>query len=146
MTNILNTEEIMGILPHRFPFLLVDKIVELEEKKRIVGIKNVTYNENFFQGHFPSKPVMPGVLIIEAMAQVGGVLLLKSLPEMKRRVVFFMGIDKAKFRRPVYPGDQIRIEVEVLRLRERTCKVQGKAFVEGDLVAEAEIMSALSGD
>ena len=146
MANILNIEEIMGILPHRFPFLLVDKIVELEEKKRIVGIKNVTYNENFFQGHFPSKPVMPGVLIIEAMAQVGGVLLLKSLPEMKRRVVFFMGIDKAKFRRPVYPGDQIRIEVEVLRLRERTCKVQGKAFVDGDLVAEAEIMSALSGD
>jgi beta-hydroxyacyl-ACP dehydratase FabZ len=146
MENILNVEEIMGILPHRFPFLLVDKIVELEEKKRIVGIKNVTYNENFFQGHFPSKPVMPGVLIIEAMAQVGGVLLLKSLPEIKRRVVFFMGIDKAKFRRPVYPGDQIRIEVEVLRLRERTCKVQGKAFVEGDLVAEAEIMSALSGD
>jgi 3-hydroxyacyl-[acyl-carrier-protein] dehydratase/UDP-3-O-[3-hydroxymyristoyl] N-acetylglucosamine deacetylase/3-hydroxyacyl-[acyl-carrier-protein] dehydratase len=146
MANMLNIEEIMGILPHRFPFLLVDKIVELEEKKRIVGIKNVTYNENFFQGHFPSKPVMPGVLIIEAMAQVGGVLLLKSLPEMKRRVVFFMGIDKAKFRRPVYPGDQIRIEVEVLRLRERTCKVQGKAFVDGDLVAEAEIMSALSGD
>jgi beta-hydroxyacyl-ACP dehydratase FabZ len=146
MGNILNVEEIMGILPHRFPFLLVDRIVELEEKKRIVGIKNVTYNESFFQGHFPDKPIMPGVLIIEAMAQVGGVLLLKSLPEMKRKVVFFMGIDKAKFRRPVYPGDQIRIEVEVLRLRERTCKVQGKAFVEDELVAEAEIMSALGGE
>lgn len=146
MGNILNVEEIMGILPHRFPFLLVDKIVELEEKKRIVGIKNVTYNESFFQGHFPDKPIMPGVLIIEAMAQVGGVLLLKSLPEMKRKVVFFMGIDKAKFRRPVYPGDQIRIEVEVLRLRERTCKVQGKAFVEDELVAEAEIMSALGDE
>jgi beta-hydroxyacyl-ACP dehydratase FabZ len=146
MGNILNVEEIMGILPHRFPFLLVDRIVELEEKKRIVGIKNVTYNESFFQGHFPDKPIMPGVLIIEAMAQVGGVLLLKSLPEMKRKVVFFMGIDKAKFRRPVYPGDQIRIEVEVLRLRERTCKVQGKAFVEDELVAEAEIMSALGDE
>jgi beta-hydroxyacyl-ACP dehydratase FabZ len=146
MGNILNVEEIMGILPHRFPFLLVDRIVELEEKKRIVGIKNVTYNESFFQGHFPDKPIMPGVLIIEAMAQVGGVMLLKSLPEMKRKVVFFMGIDKAKFRRPVYPGDQIRIEVEVLRLRERTCKVQGKAFVEDELVAEAEIMSALGDE
>jgi beta-hydroxyacyl-ACP dehydratase FabZ len=143
MENILNVEEIMGILPHRFPFLLVDRIVEIEEKKRIVGIKNVTYNESFFQGHFPDKPIMPGVLIIEAMAQVGGVLLLKSLPEMKRKVVYFMGIDKAKFRRPVFPGDQIRIEVEVLRLRERTCKVLGKAFVEDELVAEAEIMSAL---
>jgi beta-hydroxyacyl-ACP dehydratase FabZ len=143
MENILNVEEIMGILPHRFPFLLVDRIVEIEEKKRIVGIKNVTYNESYFQGHFPDKPIMPGVLIIEAMAQVGGVLLLKSLPEMKRKVVYFMGIDKAKFRRPVFPGDQIRIEVEVLRLRERTCKVLGKAFVEDELVAEAEIMSAL---
>jgi len=146
MAITLNTKEIMGILPHRFPFLLVDKIIELEERKRIVGIKNVTYNESFFQGHFPSQPIMPGVLIIEAMAQVGGVLLLKSIPEMKRRVVYFIGIDKAKFRRPVYPGDQIRIEVEVMRLRERTCKVKGKAFVEGELVAEAEIMSALSSD
>lgn len=140
---IINIDEIMKLLPHRFPFLLVDRIVELEEKKRIVGIKNVTINESFFQGHFPKTPIMPGVLIIEAMAQVGGILLLRTIPERENKLVYFMGIDQAKFRKPVLPGDQLRFEVEVLRLKSRVCKMQGKAYVGEELVAEAIIMSSM---
>jgi len=140
---IINIEEIMQILPHRFPFLLVDRIVELEENKRIVGIKNVTINEGFFQGHFPKTPIMPGVLIIEAMAQVGGILLLRTISDRKNKLAYFMGIDQAKFRKPVLPGDQLRFEVEVLKMKSRVCKMQGKAYVGEELVAEAIIMSSL---
>ncbi|MDH5405802.1 MAG: 3-hydroxyacyl-ACP dehydratase FabZ [Candidatus Aminicenantes bacterium] len=140
---IINIDEIMKLLPHRFPFLLVDRIVELEENKRIVGIKNVTINEGFFQGHFPKTPIMPGVLIIEAMAQVGGILLLRTIPDRENKLVYFMGIEQAKFRKPVLPGDQLRFEVEVLKLKSRVCKMQGKAYVGEDLVAEAIIMSSM---
>ncbi len=140
---VINIDEIMKLLPHRFPFLLVDRIVELEENKRIVGIKNVTINEGFFQGHFPKTPIMPGVLIIEAMAQVGGILLLRTVPDRENKLVYFMGIDQAKFRKPVLPGDQLRFEVEVMRLKSRVCKMQGKAYVGEDLVAEAIIMSSM---
>jgi beta-hydroxyacyl-ACP dehydratase FabZ len=140
---MMDVTEIQGILPHRYPFLLVDRILEIDEGKRIVGIKNVTFNEEFFQGHFPGKPVMPGVLIIEAMAQVGGVLLLKDVPDRENKLVYFMGIDEARFRKPVVPGDQIRFELEVLRRKTTTCKLQGKAYVDGGLVAEAVILSAM---
>jgi beta-hydroxyacyl-ACP dehydratase FabZ len=140
---MMDVVEIQGILPHRYPFLLVDRILEIEPGKRIVGIKNVTVNEEFFQGHFPGKPVMPGVLIVEAMAQVGGVLLLQNIPDREKKLVYFMGIDEARFRKPVVPGDQIRFEIEVIRLKTSTCKLQGRAFVDGQLVAEAIIMSAM---
>jgi beta-hydroxyacyl-ACP dehydratase FabZ len=140
---MMDVTEIQGILPHRYPFLLVDRILEVEPGKRIVGIKNVTVNEGFFQGHFPGKPVMPGVLIVEAMAQVGGVLLLRDVPDRESKLVYFAGIDEARFRRPVVPGDQIRFEVEVLRRKATTCKLQGKALVDGALVAEAVILSAM---
>jgi 3-hydroxyacyl-[acyl-carrier-protein] dehydratase len=139
----MDVVEIQKILPHRYPFLLVDRILEVEPRRRIVGIKNVTVNEPFFQGHFPGKPVMPGVLIVEAMAQVGGVLLLSDVPDREKKLVLFAGIDEARFRRPVGPGDQVRFEVEVLRLKASTCKLQGKAFVDGALVAEAVILSAM---
>jgi len=139
----MDVVEIQKILPHRYPFLLVDRILEVEPRRRIVGIKNVTVNEPFFQGHFPGKPVMPGVLIVEAMAQVGGVLLLSDVPDREKKLVLFAGIDEARFRRPVVPGDQVRFEVEVLRLKASTCKLQGKAFVDGALVAEAVILSAM---
>jgi len=139
----MDVVEIQKILPHRYPFLLVDRILEVEPRRRIVGIKNVTVNEPFFQGHFPGKPVMPGVLIVEAMAQVGGVLLLSDVPDREKKLVLFAGIDEARFRRPVGPGDQVRFEVEVLRLKASTCKLQGKAFVDGALVAEAVVLSAM---
>lgn len=139
----MDVVEIQKVLPHRYPFLLVDRILEVEPRRRIVGIKNVTVNEPFFQGHFPGKPVMPGVLIVEAMAQVGGVLLLSDVPDREKKLVLFAGIDEARFRRPVVPGDQVRFEVEVLRLKASTCKLQGKAFVDGALVAEAVILSAM---
>jgi len=139
----MDVVEIQKILPHRYPFLLVDRILEIDPGKRIVGVKNVTVNEEFFLGHFPGKPVMPGVLIVEAMAQVGGVLLLKDMPEREHKLVLFAGIDEARFRRPVVPGDQIRFEVEVLRLKSSTCKLQGRAYVDGNLVAEAVILSAM---
>jgi len=139
----MDVVEIQKILPHRYPFLLVDRILEVEPRRRIVGIKNVTVNEPFFQGHFPGKPVMPGVLIVEAMAQVGGVLLLSDVPDREKKLVLFAGIDEARFRRPVVPGDQVRFEVEVLRLKASTCKLQGKAFVDGALVAEAVVLSAM---
>lgn len=134
----LGIEEIMEILPHRYPFLLVDKIVYIEDDRRVVGIKNVTHDEPFFQGHFPGRPVMPGVLQIEAMAQVAGVLLLRK-GERKGKTPFLMGADRVKFRRPVVPGDQLRLEAEVVRVRSRAGHVRTKAYVEGQLVAEAEI-------
>jgi UDP-3-O-[3-hydroxymyristoyl] N-acetylglucosamine deacetylase/3-hydroxyacyl-[acyl-carrier-protein] dehydratase len=139
----LSIEQIKEIMPHRYPFLLVDRILSLEEGKRVVGLKNVTINEPFFQGHFPGHPIMPAVLIIEAMAQVGGVLLLSMVEKPKEKLVYFMSIDKAKFRKPVFPGDQVRFELEMLKLRFNTCKMRGKAFVGKDLVAEAELLSVL---
>jgi beta-hydroxyacyl-ACP dehydratase FabZ len=139
----LEIREIMDRIPHRYPFLLVDRVIELVPQQRIVAIKNVTMNEPFFQGHFPGAPVMPGVLIIEALAQAGAVLLLSDIPDRASKLVYFTGIDEARFRRPVVPGDQIRLTMEVLKLRSRTCKMRGTATVEGELVAEAEIMSAL---
>ncbi len=138
-------EDIMKVLPHRYPFLLVDRILEIEEKKRIVGLKNVTINEPFFQGHFPGHPIMPGVLIIEAMAQVGGMLLMGSVDSPESKVVYFMSLDNVKFRRPVKPGDQIRFELEVTQLRGMVCKMHGIAMVEGDIVAEAD-MAAMVRD
>jgi len=136
--------EIQALLPHRYPFLLVDRIKELDPDRRIVGIKNVTVNEPFFQGHFPGRPVMPGVLIIEAMAQVGGVLAFKSLGQKGRPVVYLTGIDGAKFRRPVVPGDQLRFEVDLLRKRPPFWKMQAKAFVDGELVCEAEVTAMVT--
>jgi len=133
---------IQRIMPHRYPFLLVDRILSLEEN-RVVGIKNVTINEPFFNGHFPGHPIMPAVLIIEAMAQCGGVLLLNTVDRAKDKLVYFMGIDNAKFRKPVRPGDQLRFELTLLRLKSRICKMEGKAYVDGDLVAEAELLSSI---
>ncbi len=139
----LDIRAILERLPHRYPFLLVDRILEFEDDKRIVGIKNVTFNEQFFQGHFPIKPVMPGVLIIEAMAQVGAILLIGAIPDRHNKLVYFTGIDGARFRKPVEPGDRLRIECTVLKLKSRFCKMRGEATVEGQLVAEAEFMSSL---
>jgi len=139
----LQIREIMERIPHRYPFLLVDRVIELVPQQRIVAIKNVTINEPFFQGHFPGAPVMPGVLIIEALAQAGAVLLLSEIPDRASKLVYFTGIDEARFRRPVIPGDQIRLTMDVLKLRSRTCKMRGTAEVAGELVAEAVIMSAL---
>ena len=141
---ILDVNEIQKILPHRPPFLLVDRIVELEPHKRIVGIKNVTMNEPFFVGHFPNFPVMPGVLIIEAMAQTGGVLALRDESDYADRLVLFAAIERAKFRRPVVPGDQMRMELEVLSRRATFCRMQGKCFVDGELAAEAIIMCKIA--
>ncbi len=142
LRKILDINQILSILPHRYPFLLVDRIVEFEERKRIVGIKNVTMNEPFFQGHFPGHPIMPGVLILEAMAQIGGVLCLQ--PEANRgKLAYFMSIDKAKFRKPVFPGDQLRIELTVLNLKSRNGKFKGEAYVGTELVTEGEIMFSL---
>jgi UDP-3-O-[3-hydroxymyristoyl] N-acetylglucosamine deacetylase/3-hydroxyacyl-[acyl-carrier-protein] dehydratase len=138
-------EDIMKVLPHRYPFLFVDRILEIEEKKRIVGLKNVSINEPFFQGHFPGHPIMPGVLIIEAMAQVGGMLLMGSIGEPGSKVVYFMSLDNVKFRRPVKPGDQIRFELEITQLRGTVCKMRGVALVDGEVVAEAD-MAAMVRD
>ncbi len=140
---VADINEILQALPHRYPFLLVDRIVEIEPGKRIVGIKNVTINEQFFVGHFPGAPVMPAVLIIESMAQVSGVLIYKDLPEREKKLIFFTGIESAKFRRPVVPGDQLRIEMELLRRRKNFGKMNGKALVEGKLVAEAVVQFAI---
>ena len=142
---MIGIQEIMDILPHRYPFLLVDKIVEMEMGKRIVGIKNVTMNEPFFQGHFPGRPIMPGVLIIEAMAQTGGVLAMKSVPpeQVKNKVIFFMSIDKAKFRKPVIPGDQLRFEIDVIRQRSNIMSLKAQALVDGAVAAEAEMMAMI---
>jgi beta-hydroxyacyl-ACP dehydratase FabZ len=137
---MLGPREIEGILPHRYPFLLVDRILELEVGKRVVGIKNVTANEPFFPGHFPGHPIMPGVLIVEAMAQTGGVLLMQTLSTQgQRKLVYFTGIDRARFRKPVVPGDQLRFEIQLLQLRRQLCRMKGTATVEGKLAAEAEM-------
>jgi UDP-3-O-[3-hydroxymyristoyl] N-acetylglucosamine deacetylase / 3-hydroxyacyl-[acyl-carrier-protein] dehydratase len=136
-------EDIMKVLPHRYPFLLVDRIVEIEDKKRIVGIKNVTINEPFFQGHFPGHPIMPGVLIIEAMAQVGGMLLLGTVGDPNTKVVYFMSLDNVKFRRPVKPGDQLRFELDVIQIRGTVCKMHGVGKVDGDVVVEADMAATI---
>ena len=139
----LDIAKIMQYLPHRYPFLLVDRILAIEGQKRIVGIKNVTINEPFFQGHFPGHPIMPGVLIIEAMAQVGGMLLMSHFEgqNVEDKVVYFMSLDNVKFRRPVVPGDQIRFELEMVQFRGRTCRMKGAGYVDGQVVAEAEMMA-----
>jgi 3-hydroxyacyl-[acyl-carrier-protein] dehydratase len=139
----MDINAIVKSIPHRYPFLLVDRILEMEKGRRVVAIKNVTMNEPYFQGHFPGAPVMPGVLIIEAMAQAGAVLLLHDMADRDSRLILFTGIDKARFRRPVVPGDQLRFTLEVLRLRTRAMKLKCIAEVDGQLAAEAEIMSAL---
>jgi UDP-3-O-[3-hydroxymyristoyl] N-acetylglucosamine deacetylase/3-hydroxyacyl-[acyl-carrier-protein] dehydratase len=144
-TGMYTIEDIMKVLPHRYPFLFVDRILEIEEKKRIVGLKNVSINEPFFQGHFPGHPIMPGVLIIEAMAQVGGMLLMGSIGDPESKVVYFMSLDNVKFRRPVKPGDQIRFELVITQLRGTVCKMHGVAKVEGEIVAEAD-MAAMVRD
>jgi len=141
---VYGINEIMKFLPHRYPFLLVDRIVELEPEKRIVGLKNVTINEPFFQGHFPGAPVMPGVLIIESMAQVAGVMIYRDLPDKEKKLIYFTGIEDAKFRRPVLPGDQLRIEMELLNRRSNFGKMQGRATVDGKLVAEAVVLFAIA--
>ncbi len=138
----MDISKIMDYLPHRYPFLLVDRIIEVEGLKRIVGIKNVTINEPFFQGHFPGHPIMPGVLIIEAMAQVGGMLLMSHYEgDNANKVVYFMSLDNVKFRRPVVPGDQIRFELDMIQFRGKTCRMKGVGFVDGQVVAEAEMMA-----
>ncbi|SJZ47428.1 3-hydroxyacyl-ACP dehydratase FabZ [Selenihalanaerobacter shriftii] len=142
---MLDINEVKEILPHRYPFLLVDRILEFEEGERVVGLKNVTTNEEFFNGHYPGHPVMPGVLIIEAMAQVGGFVMLDNKDSEEEQVPYFAGIDKARFRKPVIPGDQLIIEAEVLKLRGRIGKVSTKALVDDEIVAEARLMFAIQG-
>jgi 3-hydroxyacyl-[acyl-carrier-protein] dehydratase len=139
----LGITEIMQILPHRYPLLLIDRVVELVRMQRVVAIKNVTINEPFFQGHFPTYPIMPGVLIVEAMAQAGGALLLTEVPDRDDKLMVFTGIDEARFRAPVVPGDQVRIEVEVLKWSRRGATMRGNAYVDGKLVCEAEIRCQL---
>ncbi|MGA9063629.1 MAG: 3-hydroxyacyl-ACP dehydratase FabZ, partial [Terracidiphilus sp.] len=129
----LTIQEIMDFLPHRFPFLLIDRVVEFEPTKRLVAIKNVTMNEPFFQGHFPGYPIMPGVLVVEAMAQAGALIMLAEIGDREKKLAVFTGIEKAKFRRPITPGDQIRIEVNVLSFRSRAGRIEGKAFVDGKM-------------
>jgi len=141
---IMTIHEIMKVLPHRYPMLLVDRILEIEEGKRIVGLKNVTANEQFFQGHFPGAPVMPGVLIIEAMAQCGAVLFLRAIKDRDKKLFLFGGVDKARFRKPVIPGDQLIFECEVMQQRSSTVKIKGVAKVGGAVVAEAEMLSVMA--
>ena len=141
---MIDVKEIMQILPHRYPFLLVDRIESLKEGEEIVGIKNVSINEPFFVGHFPGNPIMPGVLIIEAMAQVGGVLAFHSSPkEWAGSLVYFMGIDKVRFRKPVVPGDQLRLKLTTIRQKQKVFKMRGEAYVDDALVAEAELLAAI---
>ncbi len=136
--------EIQSLIPHRYPFLLIDRVLEIEPLKRIVAIKNVTMNEPFFQGHFPGAPVMPGVLIIEAMAQAGAILLFREVPDRENKLMYFAGIENARFRKPVVPGDQLRFEVNVLKYKMGFCKLEGKAFVDDKLVCEATVQSAVA--
>ncbi len=144
MDSIYAITDIMRFLPHRYPFILVDRILELEPGKRVKALKNVTINEPFFQGHFPASPIMPGVLIMEAMAQAGGVLVIESLPPEKHgSLVYFMGIDKARFRQPVVPGDQLIFEIEMMRSRGKAAKLAGIATVDGKRVAEAEVLATI---
>jgi beta-hydroxyacyl-ACP dehydratase FabZ len=138
-SSVQKIDEILKTLPHRYPFLLVDRILETDGSTHMVGLKNVTMNEPFFQGHFPDHPVMPGVLLVEALAQVGVVLLLSGDPSRDKKLVYFSAIDKCRFRQPVVPGDQLRIEVSVLRQRDRYYKMRGQALVDGTVVVEAEL-------
>ena len=141
---MLTITDIMKILPHRYPMLLVDRVVEIDEGKRIVGIKNVTANEQFFQGHFPGAPVMPGVLIVEAMAQCSAVLILRDIPDRDEKLFLFGGVDKARFRKPVIPGDQLIMECTVLQKRASTVRMRGEAKVDGVIVAEADMLSVMT--
>lgn len=144
MKKVYDIVEIMKILPHRYPFLLVDKIIELEPGKKIVALKNVTINEPFFQGHFPEMPIMPGVLIIEGMGQAGGVLAFETMPvERRSDLIYFMGMDKVRFRKPVLPGDQLIFQVKIIKLRSKVVKMFGEAFVSEKRVAEAELMASI---
>ena len=140
---LLDIAQIQAILPHRYPFLLIDRVIEIERKQRIVAIKNITANEPFFQGHFPGYPIVPGVLMVEAMAQAGGALLLTEIPDREHKLMVFTGIERAKFRKPVVPGDQVRFEVEVIVWRSNAVKLQGMAYVDGKLACEAVISCAL---
>ncbi len=140
---MIDIRGILDSIPHRYPFLLVDRVLELAPGRRIVAIKNVTYDEPFFQGHFPGTPVMPGVLVIEAMAQAGAVLMLHDMPGRDGKLVYFTGIDDARFRRAVTPGDRLRLTLEVIKLRARACRMRGLAEVEGEIAAEAEIFSVM---
>ncbi|MBW2646966.1 MAG: 3-hydroxyacyl-ACP dehydratase FabZ [Deltaproteobacteria bacterium] len=142
MEQVYDIQKIMEFLPHRYPFILVDRVLEVVPNERIVALKNVTINEPFFQGHFPSAPIMPGVLMVEAMAQVGGVLAFASSPPEERgKVIYFMGMDKVRFRKPVVPGDQLILDVTITKRRGSTFKMSGKATVDGNVVAEAELMA-----
>ena len=140
---VLDSQALARILPHRYPFLLVDRIIDLDPGEHVIGIKNVTMNEQFFTGHFPGHPIMPGVLIVEAMAQTGGVLLLNSESDPEKKIVYFTGIDKVRFRRPVVPGDTLRFEVEMTALRRSMCKMYGRAYVGEEMACEAELMAAI---
>ena len=140
---VLEIQDIMSILPHRYPFLLIDRLMEFERKKRIVAIKNVTINEPFFAGHFPNDPIMPGVLIVESIAQAGGALLLTEIPDRDSKLMVFTGIERAKFRKMVVPGDQLRIEIDVLNWKPRAVRMQGKCTVDGKLACEAIVMCQL---
>ncbi len=144
MDTLLDARAIQALLPHRYPFLLVDRIVELVPKERIVGVKQVTINEPFFQGHFPGAPVMPGVLVVEALAQVGAILALREIGDREQKLVLFTGIKEARFRQPVVPGDTLMLEVTALRIGSRVQRMRGEAKVDGRLVAEADIMSAIA--
>ncbi len=140
----IDTKGIMALLPHRYPFLMVDRIVAMEKAKSISGLKNVTMNEPFFQGHFPGEPVMPGVLILEGLAQTGGILAILSDPAMMGRLVYFAGVDKARFRRVVRPGDQLVYQLEMIKQKGKITKMSGKAYVDGQLVTEAELMASFA--
>ena len=143
MEKVVDIQEIMDYLPHRYPFLLVDRVLEIVPGEKIIALKNVTMNEPFFQGHFPGQPIMPGVLIVEAMAQAGGVLFASQLKENHGNIFYFMGMDKVKFRKPVVPGDQIILEVKIIRERSKAVKMAGTATVDQKVVAQAEIMATI---
>jgi len=136
-------QEILGLLPHRYPFLLIDRVVEFERGKRLVAIKNVTMNEPFFQGHFPGVPIMPGVLVIEAMAQAGAIIMMSEIPDREKKLAVFTGIEKAKFRSQVTPGDQLSIEVDVLAFRSRMGRMEARATVDGKLACQATLSCAI---
>jgi len=140
---LFDIEAILKFLPHRYPFLLVDRVLSLEKAKSIVAIKNVTYNEQFFQGHFPEVRIMPGVLIVEAMAQAGGILLFNSIPDPEKKFVMLSKIDDMKFRRPVVPGDQLRLECEFIKFKSRFFQLHGKALVDGEVAVEGDMLASL---
>jgi len=142
-TPVFDIEKILNFLPHRYPFLLVDRVLEIDKGVSLVALKNVSFNEEYFQGHFPQRRVMPGVLIIEAIAQAGGILVHHSIPDPDGKLYFFSKIDSVKFRKPVVPGDQLRLEVEILRLKSRVCRMKGRALVDGVVVAEGEVIATM---